>query len=417
MANKRTPKVLGLLDLGSAKVAAAVVVVEPSATVGAPPALRMAGLGLQKSRGVKAGVLTDLDEAEAAVMAALAQAERAAGVTVDSLTVSFAGGRLQSQHFMARAEVRSNIVSDDDLSRLMDGARAFAERNGRLLVHMNRLASSLDGGGAIHDPRGFAGHHLASQIHAITADEGPVRNLLMLMERCRVGCDGIVAAPYASALAATTEEERALGITCIDIGAGTASAAVFADGRFIGADVMPFGGHHLSFDIAKALQTPLVEAERIKTLYGTLVTAQSDEHESFSYPLAGSDEEEEYHATRAQLTDIIRPRMAQVLGEITRRLAQNKAVAEAGEALVLTGGSSQILGVSEFASELLARPVRAATPTGFAGCPASSNSAPLATLYGLARAAVVSRQAPAGLASSSPGGCFGRLGSWLKTGF
>ena len=170
-------------------------------------------------------------------------------------------------------------MTNDDLAKLMAAGESYAERDGRTLIHLNRLGCELDGAGGVKDPRGLSARRLSAALHAVTADEAPLRNLLVLIERCYAGCDGLVAAPYASALAVTTEEERQFGVTCIDFGAGTTSIALFADGLFAGTDVIPVGGQHLTYDIAKTLQTPLVEAERIKTLYGTLLNAQSDEHE------------------------------------------------------------------------------------------------------------------------------------------
>jgi cell division protein FtsA len=284
---------------------------------------------------------------------------------------------------------------------------------------MNRLGFRLDGMDGILDPKGLAARQLTAHLHAVTADEAPLRNLLLLIERCYLGCDGLIATPYASALAATTEEERALGVTTIDFGAGTTSIGLFADGRFAGAEVIPVGSQHITFDIAKALQTPLVEAERIKTLYGTLVTAQSDEHESFTYPLAGEEDGATYQTTKARLTDIIRPRVAQILGLVRERLAQNGASAYAGDKIVLTGGASQLLGSSEFTANQLGRPVRAGRPAQLAGLPDSLSGPQFAALAGLAIASAQYGSEHGGYRERAnvARGYLGRGGSWLKAGF
>ncbi len=154
----------------------------------------------------------------------------------------------------------------------------------------------------------MAAHKLAADLHAVTADEAPLRNLMLVVERCYLSAASLVPAPCASALAATSEEERRLGVIAVDIGGGTTTLSMFAEGRFLFAHAAPWGGHHITFDIARALHTPLAEAERIKALYGTLVSAQSDEHDTFSFPTA---EEEGAHRdmTRAELAEIIRPRV------------------------------------------------------------------------------------------------------------
>jgi cell division protein FtsA len=224
MADRRTYRTFGLLDIGTSKTVAAVMVAEHAPSLG-QPSLRLAGLGLQRSRGIKAGVLTDLDEAESVVRSVLAQAERTAGVSVGNYTVSVAAGRMSSAHCTARVDVDTGRVTHDDLAKLMAAGESFAERNGRTLIHLNRLGYELDGVGGVRDPIGFSARRLAAGLHAVTADEAPLRNLLVLVDRCYAECEGLVASPYASALAVTTEEERQFGVTCIDFGAGTTAGA------------------------------------------------------------------------------------------------------------------------------------------------------------------------------------------------
>lgn len=419
MSPRRTRhSAIGVLDIGSAKIAAAVIVVEQPLD-GSPHALRVAGIGMQKSRGVKAGLLTDLDAAEDAVRGAVAQAEKAAGLGIDSVAVTVSCGRLGSSYFTARAETASGVVQPADMARALDGAKAYAERNGRMLVHLNTLGYGLDGFATAVDPRGLAGRTLTARMHAVTADEMPLRNILLLLERCHLGCDGLIATPYASGFAVTTPEERALGVIAIDLGAGTSSASVFADGRLIATEVVPIGAQHITFDIAKTLQAPLGEAERIKTLYGTLVSAQSDQHDTFSYALSGEEEGATFDATRAQLTAIIRPRVAQTLGALRERLMSGGRWQQAQQ-FVLTGGGSQLIGAAEFASSTYGQRVRLGRPGGMAGVPTSTASGPLAAVLGLGLA---SRESSVAVEASGYGrgggesGYLGRVGSWLRNGF
>lgn len=408
----RRAGITGLLDIGTSKVAAAVV-------MGAehPEGARVLGVGLQRSRGVKAGVLTDLDQAEAAVRAAIDQAERATGVRLDSVIVSLAAGRIKSQHFAAHTDVLSGRVGSEDLVRIHQAARDYAERDGRSLVHLNELGYRLDGLPGGIEVRGLAARQLAADFHAVTADEAPLRNLLLLIERCYLACEGIIAAPYASALSVTSREQRELGVTVIDVGAGTASIALFAEGHFVGADVVPVGSQHITFDIARALQTPLSEAERIKTLYGTLISAQSDEHETFSYPLAGEEDGATYQTTKARLTEIIRPRFAQIFALLRERLAENAASAYAGEKVVLTGGACQLLGSAEFAANELGRKVRLGKPAPMVGMPGSVMGPHFATLCGLGAASEEAGDSLYGAGDSSGRGYLGRMGEWLASSF
>jgi cell division protein FtsA len=418
MGERRSYRTFGLLDIGTSKTVAAVVVAEHVAG-GAQPLLRLAGLGMQRSKGVKAGVLTDLDEAETVVRGVISQAERAAGTSVGGFTLSVSAGRISSVHCTARTDVENGSVTEEDLARLTQAGESYAERNGRTLIHLNHLGYEVDGAHGVRDPLGLSARRLSAGLHAVTADEAPLRNLLVLIDRCYAGCDGLVAAPYASALAATTPEERQFGVTCIDFGAGTTSIALFADGRFTGTEVIPVGSQHITYDIAKALQTPLAEAERIKTLYGTLLNAQSDEHESFSYPITGEEDDGSYETSKARLTDIIRPRVHQILGLVRERLALNAASHYVGDKVVLTGGASQLTGLPGFVADEFGRSVRVGRPADLPGLTASLSGPQLATLSGLAIIAA-REDGELNIARSRKTvtqGYLGRVGTWLKGGF
>lgn len=414
--------IIGLLDIGTTKVACIIIAFErrgPSILAGMQNPFRVLGIGYQRSRGLKAGVITDLDQAETAVRAAVDQAEQMAGVTLEEVYVAVACGRLKSETFAANADIDGGIIADRHISRVLDGARAYAERDGRLLLHMNRIGYRLDGAPGGQDPRGLAAERLTLDLHTVTADDAPVRNLMLLVERCHLGIAGLVVSPYASALAATSSEERRLGVTVIDIGGGVTSIAMFADGRFVHADTLPIGGNHLTYDIARGLQTPLAEAERIKALYGTLSTAPSDGREAFSYPLAGENEGGLSQTTKAGLSEILRPRMASLAGLLGERLDQSAMRAWSGERVVLTGGASQLVGSDGFLANLLGCPVRVSGPDSAAALPGSAAVPAFSTVVGLVAAAsageglVAARQERNVLSQ----GYLSRVGTWLREGF
>lgn len=412
--------VIGLLDIGTSKVACLIAVPEPRGRDGAAPAApyRVIGVGHQRARGLKAGVITDVDEAEASVRLTVTQAERMAGIELEDVVLSVACGRLKSQSFAANADVETGVVGENDIARVMAGGRAYAEREGRSLVHLNRFGFRLDGSSGVRDPRGMAARRLTADLHAVTVDEAPLRNLMLVVERCYLSVAGFVAAPYAAALATTSEEERRLGVTCIGIGAGTTTIATFCEGQFLWADQIPVGGNHITFDIARALQTPLAEAERIKALYGTALGAHSDEHELFSYPVVGEEEGLRYQTTKARLAQIIRPRLDHMAGLIGDRLARSQMTRFAGDRVVLTGGSAQLVGIGEYMADALGRPVRVARPQQVAGLPSNVESPVFSTAAGLlaslsaGHGAMTSRNRPAMAA-----GYLGRVGQWLREGF
>jgi cell division protein FtsA len=415
----RNAEIVGLLDIGTSKVVCIIAALDPPERAGEPRRARVLGFGHLRSRGLKAGVITDLAEAEATVRAAIAHAERMAHLTLEEVFVSVSCGRLHSANFSASVDVAGGVIRADDIDRLMAGAHAFAEREGRMLIHLNRVGFRIDGAPGGHDPRGMAAARLSADLHTVAADEAPVRNLMVVVERCYLSVRALIATPYASALAATTAEERSLGVVCIDIGGGTATAAAFVDGHFVHAATVPVGGHHITMDIAQALQTPLAEAERIKTLYGTTIVAQSDEHETFPYALAGEEEGARGQATKVQLAGIIRPRVAGILGLVRERLDKANVMDLAGGRVVLTGGVSGLVGLGEFAANTLGRPVRVSRPQPFEGLPQSVCSPAFSTVAGLlAVAASGSGEVPAVRSREALGGGYlGRVGEWLRTGF
>jgi len=418
-----TPKhVLGVLDVGTSKIVCLIAAIDPGPRLpqdGARPALRVIGVGHQKSRGVKGGVITDLDEAEQATRAAIAQAERMAGVMLDSVHVSVTCGRLKSHNFTATTDVESGVVGDDDIRRVFAAGQTYVEREERMLLHLNEVGLRLDGAPAGQDPRGMAARKLSADLHAVTADEAPLRNLLLVIERCYLSARSLTPAPYASALAATSDEERRLGVICVDIGGGTTTLSMFAEGRFLYAHTAPWGGNHVTFDIARALHTPLAEAERIKALYGTLVSAQSDEHDTFSCPAAGEEEGAVRHMTRAELADIIRPRLRVMTDHIREGIASCEFASLANRCIVLTGGTSELTGIADFVANELGRPVRVGHPQAISGLPPVFSSPAFSAAAGLLLAATPEATARVSYTERTPASqsYLKQVGTWLREGF
>jgi cell division protein FtsA len=415
------PEHVGVLDIGTSKIVCMIATLRSAAGSVGQTVLQpeFAGIGHQRSQGIKAGVIIDLDAAEYAVRAAVAQAERMAGVTLDDVHIGVSCGRLKSSHFTAEAKTGRGVVQPPDLARLTDAARAYTEKDGRILVHLNRLAYRLDGAAGIRDPIGMAGQSLSANLHAVTADDAPLRNLLLLAERCYLTPVRLVPTSLASALAATTEDERRLGVTLVDIGAGVTTIAVFADDHYLYTDTLAYGGGHMTFDIAKSLATPLAEAERIKAVYGTMVTAASDQREVFSYSLAGEPDGVRLASNKARLREILRPRVEALLIHVRDRLDAAGMSAYGGGRMVITGGASQVIGLAGFAADVLRRPVRIGRPALLAGAPGSLSNPAFAAVLGLVAAAAdpVSTALMGARRPETASGYLGRMGQWLRESF
>lgn len=417
-------EIVGLLDIGTSKVCCLIVALTSPRQnwhAGQPVPARLLGLGHQRSQGIKAGVIDNMEEAEEAVRAAVSQAERMAGVTLDEVIISVSCGRLKSSNFGAAVRTETGIVSAGDIARALAGGRNHAERDGRALVHMSRIGFRLDGAGSIREPHGMSATKLSADVHAVTADETPLRNLLLVIERCHLSVKGFTPSPHASGLAATTEEERRLGVVCIDMGGGTTTFSIFAEGHFLHTDAIAIGGNHLSFDLARSLSTPLHEAERIKTLYGTLVGATSDQHEVVAFPLVGEEEPEICQVSKAQIRQIIEPRIVQILSLIGERIDRCGLAEYANQRVVLTGGAAQLTGLGEFTANHFGRPVRVGRPQPIGGMPESVCSPAFSAVIGLLRATLdtdvgVSTYQDRELLQTGTG-YVGRVGQWFRESF
>ena len=409
--------IVGLLDVGTFKIVCLIAALPAAGTPGA--GLRLLGIGHRKARGIKASVIADPDLAEAAVRAAISQAERMAGAALDTVYLSVASGRLKSLNFDAATDIAERVVGDGDIARVLAAGRAYGERDGRAVLHLQALGYRVDGGLDTEVPNGLVGRRLTAGLHAVVADDAPLRSLLDLAGRCKLRVAGLAAAPYASAIAVTSENERRHGVVTIDMGGGSTTLAIFVAGRFVYATALPVGSHHATYDLARRLSTSLAEAERIKTLHGTIVRAPSDATERIAYQYTGGGEPAPAEIGKAEVAGIIAPRVASLFAMLAERIDHSGIPAERIGSVVLTGGASQLVGVADFASSVLGRPVRIGRPVSIDGRSARVLGPAFATAAGL-MATVLDPQAGVRceeLAELSGGGYLGRVGQWLRAGF
>lgn len=417
--------VVAALDIGSHKICCMIAAHEPIYPSGgqAGMQLEVLGFGHQRSQGIVAGGLVDLRMAQAAVAAAVSQAEHAAGLRIERVSMSVSCGELRSRTFNGHVDLPEGIVRDEDIARLDSGARAYAARDGRALLSLNRIAYALDTTPNVREPRGLAGRRLEANHHAVTVAPGPLRNLCLLAESCHLQPTLLLPAGFASALAATTEHERRAGVVCLDIGADVTSIAGFADGHFILAATVPLGGQQCTDELAHATALPLAQAERIKTLYASLVPSELDEHELVPLPDGLDGAGGGSAVTRAQMGRIAAGSARHLLAQI-RAALDGCGIARLRQApLVLTGGAAETMGLEAFAAAELVRPVRIAAPPRLEGAmgrlSSGSPSPAFSCVVGLAMAAA----APAGwIRPSEPlpptqRGYLGRVERWLRESF
>lgn len=414
-------RVAGAVDMGSSKTICLIGAIGPwtPGNQSVRDRIRIVGVAQRRTLGVTSGVVTDLEKAERTLRETIAEAEAMAGVTLDDVVVSLNGAYLTSQNFVAAADVDGGDVHDDDVARLFSAGRSYAERDGRSLVHLNtHHGYGLDGANGIDDPRGMIGKRLSTNFHAITGNEAPIQNLLLVIERCYLMTRAMLAGPYASAIAATTEEERRMGVTCIDFGGGKTALSIFTNGELIFTETIAIGGNHITYDIARALQTNLAEAERIKALYGSVVVAQSDQHEAFTYAPATADERDAQQTTMAQLSQVISRSFDHQIAQLKDRIEKVGMAPYIGDQIVLTGGASELVGASEFVSRAFGQRSRTGKPMAIDGLPPIFREAAFSDVIGLMVLSADGIESQAGRAlGTTSSGYLRRVGRWLRHAF
>ena len=362
--------IIAALDVGSTKVCCLIARIEDAGAV------RILGIGHQIATGVRAGAIIDMEAAETSIGAAVHAAEQMAGETIRDVVVNVSGGYPVSHTFNAEVSVPGQEVTESDVRRALSHARALQVGADSTLIHALPVGFSLDGNRGIRDPKGMYGDRLAVHVHVITASAGAVRNLQTCVARCHLDIESMVVSPYASALATLVEDEMELGVACIDMGGGTTTISVFFEGQMVWTDCIPVGGSHVTNDIARGLTTPVVHAERMKTLHGSAMASAADEREMIDVPQVGEEERASgNNVPKSLLVRIIQPRLEEIFELVRSRLEQSGFAKLAGRRVVLTGGASQQPGTRELAQLILDKQVRLGRPTRIAGL-AEANGGP-----------------------------------------
>ncbi len=419
--------IVTVLDVGSSKVCCVVAKLKPcddgKLLRGRSHRIHVIGIGHQKSEGVKSGVVIDLDRAEHAIRLAVDAAERMAGLTVDSLIVNMTAGRLKSESFAATINLGGHEAGEGDIKRVLAAGAKQALKAEREVVHSLPVGFSLDGERGVRDPRGMVGDALGVDMHVVTGDSAPMRNLELAINRSHLSVERMVATPYASGLAALVDDELEMGAACIDMGGGTTTISVFNEGKFIHADAIAIGGNHVTLDLAKGLSTSISAAERLKVMHGSALPGSADDRDLVSVQPIGDESDVAQQVPRAMMTRIIRARVEETLELLRERINKSGYGGLVGKRVVLTGGASQLVGLPEAARRILGRNVRIGRPLGVAGLPEAAKgpafSVPVGLLIYPQVAAFESRpaQGMARLSMTGTGGRLHRMSEWLRDSF
>jgi cell division protein FtsA len=413
-------KLVTALDVGSSKISA--LIAEPTEE----GELRILGTGQRESRGVRRGLIADMEKSETAIREAVEQAERIAGTNIDRVFVGFSAGGLDSMVASVGVGIGGRRIERPDIEELLAVARETIDPDkGQMILHALPALYTLDGLQGVKKPLGLHASKLAVDIHVVAAQPAPVRNLDLCVRSAHLGVEAIVASPVAAGKACLSDEERELGVALVELGAGVTNVSVFAGGMLVGLKSLPIGGIDITDDIASAFGTRRVEAERMKCFYGSAMTSPRDNHEMIEIaPIAGQQEGiETARIARAQLVAVIRQRLEHLTGEIATALKELGFSGPFGRQVVLTGGGSELKGVADYAQGVLGRAVRIGRPS-LPGLPEAHSGPAFATLAGLALFAASDeldlRQAASfqdGTARSSGGNMLQRLIAVFKSSY
>lgn len=355
------------LDIGSTKTVCLIARVEPDS-------LRIVGSSVRESRGLRAGSVVDLAEAVASIGDCVSEAEDRAGLRVQNVLMSVNCGAPIDVSVNAAIEVGGELVNDAHVGALLNEGVARCQIEGCDILQSEPTGYVVDDARGVRDPSGMFCQNLGVTMHAVAVRTPPYTNLKLAVERSRLRVSAPLFSAYASGLAVLSEDEKNLGVTVIDMGGGTTSVAVFADGHLAHVDVIPAGGQLVTSDLARMLSAPVATAERIKVLYGAAL-GDLESGEADVVPVQQMGEEGEENAVRfarSMLTRIIQARLEEIFLEVQSRLRKSGFDVAVGTRTVLTGGAAQMAGARELAVRVLNKQVRIGKPLSSIGLPATA---------------------------------------------
>ncbi len=398
------------IDIGTTKVCTLVARVEGSNN------LRILGVGIEPSQGIRKGTIVDIQAASQAIGRSIEKAERTSGMEITSALVSLAGSHVSSVNSRGVVGISGRVIDQEDVFRALDAAQAVAIPHNREIIHVIQRNFVIDGQDGIRMPVGMHGYRLEVEAHIITAASSTVENLRQCVQASGVQVLQFVLNPLASAEVVLSETERQMGVVVCDIGGGTTDMAIYIDGDIWHTMVLGIGGNHITSDIAHGLRLSISQAEEVKKQYGHAIQSEVDENETFSTRIFGEERPVDIH--RRDLAMIIEARVEEIFDLVLQEIKRSGYDGLLPAGMVLTGGGSQLSGMRTLASDVLGLPVRIAKPENLIGLTDQLNSPAYSTSVGLLNwAMMMSEAAPAaGRRAHKKGGSSWseRLTSFLK---
>ncbi|PIQ03298.1 MAG: cell division protein FtsA [Piscirickettsiaceae bacterium CG_4_9_14_0_2_um_filter_44_546] len=363
------------LDIGTSKIAAIIGKVKGDGGI------EVVGLGTHPSKGLKKGVVVNIDSTVESIQRAIDEAERMSGIKAVSVSVGIAGSHIGSFNSNGMVAISHQEVQQEDVQRVIDAAQTIAIPGDQEVLHILPQEFMIDNQGGIREPIGMSGVRLEAKVHMVTGSVSAAQNITKCVERCSLKVDNLILEQLASSEAVLSEDEKELGVCLVDIGGGTTDIAVFQNGAIRHTAVIPVAGDQVTNDIAMALRTPKAAAEDIKRKYACALPQLISKDEEIEVPSVG--DRPARCLSRHTLVEVIEPRYEELFQLIQAELRRTDFENKIAAGIVLTGGSSLVEGAVELAEEVFHMPVRLGIPQDVSGLKEEVRSPAFATTVGL----------------------------------
>ena len=363
------------LDIGTSKIVAIVAELQPEGTI------KVIGLGQHNSRGLKKGVVINIESTMQSIQRALEEAELMADCKINNVFTGIAGSHIKSLNSHGMVKIKDAEVSQMDVDRVIETARAIALPADQQILHILTQEFIIDGQEDVREPLGMSGMKLEVKVHIVTGAVAAAQNIVKCIKRCGIEVSDLILQPLASSLAVLTEDEKELGVCLVDIGGGTTDIAVFKQGAIRHTAVVPIAGDQMTNDVAVAFRTPTQSAEDIKIKYGCALRQLADPREAVEVP--GVDGREPRQVLVQTLAEVLEPRVVELYELVLNELRRSGMEEMIASGIVITGGSAMMHGMVELGEEIFHMPVRLGMPRHVGGLSEVVSNPRYATAVGL----------------------------------
>ena len=399
------------LDIGTSKIVTIVAELLPEGT------LKVIGLGQHVSRGLKKGVVINIDSTMQAIQRSIEEAELMADCKINTVFTGIAGSHIKSLNSHGMVKIKDAEVSQMDVDRVVETARAVALPADQQILHILTQEFIIDGQDDVREPLGMSGMKLEVKVHIVTGAVAAAQNIVKCIKRCGLEVSDLILQPLASSIAVLTEDEKELGVCLVDIGGGTTDIAVFKNGSIRHTAVIAIAGDQMTNDVAVAFRTPTQSAEEIKIKHGCALRQLADAREVVEVP--GVDGRDARQLSIQTLAEVIEPRVVELYELVLQELRRSGMEEMIASGIVITGGSAMMRGMMELGEEIFHMPVRLGMPRYVGGLSEVVSNPRYATGVGLILMGKqqLERHLTGQMESSSIGRIFDKMKSWFQGNF